>query len=122
MFEISYKMSISDLKRAKISRVKGLESPVLETPTGIRAFRVNVLGVVTGIIQDGREYVLSVEDGSGSSISVLTTKHLKKGDLAVIIGPIRLENEEKLIKAEILRKIDDPNWITLRRLELSEAF
>ena len=68
--------------------------------------------------------VISVADGSGLMIQIKTwgsdTKILEKvgrGDMVDVVGKVRYKEGTAYIIPMIVRKIDDPNWETLRELE-----
>jgi hypothetical protein len=69
--------------------------------------------------------VISVDDGSGFMIQIKTwgsdTKTLEKagrGDMVDVVGKVRYKDGAAYIVPIIVRKIDDPNWETLRELEI----
>jgi hypothetical protein len=69
--------------------------------------------------------VISVDDGSGFMIQVKTwgssTKTIEsigQGDMVDVVGKVRYKDGEIYIIPGIVRKIDDPNWETVRELEI----
>lgn len=94
--------------------------------------RVNVIATVVdrfeGRRDEGEEEkrfaTLTLDDGTdvirvkmwGSSCERI--ERIEVGDLVLVIGKIRRYQEETYINGEIVRKLDDPNWETVRLLEL----
>jgi RPA family protein len=69
--------------------------------------------------------VISVDDGSGLVIQIKTwgndTKMLGKvglGDMVDVVGKVKYKDGTAYVVPLIVRKIDDPNWETLRELEI----
>jgi hypothetical protein len=69
--------------------------------------------------------VLAVDDGSGFMIRVkawgigtATVGKIEEGDVIDVIGRVRYKDEEAYVVPEIVRKIEDLNWETVRELEV----
>jgi len=99
----------------------------LVTRYGIKVGRVNLIGtIVDKFINDKENYLFFIiDDGTGEirvkffNESAKRNKSFEIGDLVLIIGKIREYLGEIYINGEIIRKIDDPNFETLRKLELA---
>jgi RPA family protein len=69
--------------------------------------------------------VISVDDGSGFMVQVKTwgsstktVESIGQGDMVDVVGKVRYKDGEIYIIPEIVRRIDDPNWETVRELEI----
>jgi single-stranded DNA-binding protein len=94
--------------------------------------RVNVIATVVDRFEstrdegeEGKRYAtITLDDGTdvirvkmwGSSCESLA--QIRVGDLVLVIGQIRRYQEETYINGEVVRKLEDPNWETVRILEL----
>jgi len=84
-----------------------------------------VIGADEGVEGEGRYAALTVDDGTG----VIRVKawgelgerlsQVQVGELVLIIGRIRSFQGETYIHGEIVRRIEDPNWETVRLLEIA---
>jgi len=106
----------------------------VETSLGVVS-RVNILATVvdkfdrsaggTRMEGEGRYAALTLDDGTGvirvKAWGDLSEKlaQIKVGDLVLVIGRIRSFQDETYIHGEIVRRVEDPNWETVRLLELA---
>ncbi|MEM5853457.1 MAG: OB-fold nucleic acid binding domain-containing protein [Candidatus Aenigmatarchaeota archaeon] len=98
----------------------------LITPFGEKVSRVNVVAVITEtfISEDENYGTLTLDDGTsslrvkffGKDVKIL--EKLSRGDLVLVVGKVKEYNGEVYINAEIVRKIEDPNFESLRKLEM----
>lgn len=72
---------------------------------------------------------LLVDDGSGSVIEVkawgnstATLDRFEQGGLIDVIGKVKHGKDEIFIVPEIIKRLDDPNWGTVRELEIIEDY
>jgi len=112
-----------------------LKSPVVQDdPTqpfylqsaGKKMYRVNVLGIVVHKEVLGSITNFQIDDGTGKIIGRFfeenkVAKELWPGTAILIIGKIRLYNEEKYLSPEIVKKMS-PLWLKLRAIELKEEY
>jgi len=98
----------------------------LITPLGEKISRVNILGTVTDKFssEDGN-YSFIVLDDFTESIRVKAfgersslLNGIEIGDLVMVIGRIRTFGGEIYVNAEVIKKIEDFNAETLRKLEI----
>ena len=92
--------------------------------------RVNVIGTVVYKFSkiDSKYISISVDDGSsaidlkcwGEDISDL--ENVDVGDFVLVVGKVRRYNDTVYIAPEIVRRLDNPSWLKLRRFELMELF
>jgi DNA polymerase III alpha subunit len=123
-------LSLGPASRAHIADIMGNDTSESDKSTSSKVTRVRILGTVidkkvfrtAGKTDYG---VLSVDDGSGYmiqvkawSINVTAIEKAQTGDMIDIIGRVVHRDEEVFLTAEIIRKIEDPNWETVRELEI----
>jgi len=117
---VAHKVSIKNLISGKPAEDNALEV------TGIRINRARVLGsVVSRFIGPEDKYAfLTVDDGTETlrvrsfEDTVPLVKEINVGDIVDVIGRIRTYEEEIYIIPEIIKKVTDPNWEILRKIEL----
>ncbi|WXG42949.1 MAG: hypothetical protein WED04_02555 [Promethearchaeati archaeon SRVP18_Atabeyarchaeia-1] len=89
---------------------------------------------IYGIVMDKRVFrsegkvdygVISIDDGSGFLIQIKTwsgeTSAVEKmavGDMIDVVGKVKKKNADVYVIPSIVRKIEDPNWETVRELEI----
>lgn len=122
--QTAYKVKILDLLNNEYVVQQGEWEPNYILVNGERVSRVNI---IANIIDKQDTDMLSsavIDDGSGNitvrcfidNIRLLRDKNV--GDLVLIIGRPRKNNDELFIVAEIIKKLDNPNWLKLRQREL----
>ena len=117
--EIAFKVRIKDLLENKYVVSEGWEPNYIELDSK-KISRVNVLGVVVGYQNE----LIKLDDGTGGillrsfdNINI----NLNPGDVVLVIGRPREYNNEKYLMPEIVKKIENPEWIKVRKLELGEG-
>lgn len=85
--------------------------------------RVSLIGVIVAKNDEPPTPTLLLDDGSGRIVvrsfeeqSSISTCNV--GEMISLIGRPREFGQEKYIVPEIIKKIEDPSWITLRKIEL----
>lgn len=97
-------------------------SSYLETTTGEKLFRVNLMAAILGKEKTGSVTSLMLDDGS-DQISLRFFEENEKinslniGNLVLVIGRVRVYNQEKYLSAEIV-KIIGPLWLPVRKKEI----
>lgn len=117
--ETAYKVRIVDILNGKYVINEGWKPNYIEV--GNKRFsRVNVLGTVVGFEND----LIKIDDGTGQimlrSFDESNTMQQNVGDVLLIIGRPREYNEIRFLVPEIIKKIDNPEWIKVRNLEIKE--
>ncbi len=109
---------ISDILACSFVRQEGWKLNYLLTPSGRRITRLNVIAVLVSR-PDGRTLVL--DDGSG----VITARLLEAapacyalGDVLLLIARPGEVNGTKYMLPEIVKKLDNADWLKVRKLEL----
>jgi len=113
-------LPLSYIKVAQYQKQEGWNPNYIEVNSE-KVFRVNVIGIVVSKDQISPDnYVLSIDDGF-STMPLRTFDRLEMfsivsiGDPVIVVGKPREFNGERYILAEILRKVEDNNWITYRK-------
>ncbi|MBU1976562.1 MAG: hypothetical protein KKA62_01260 [Nanoarchaeota archaeon] len=93
------------------------------TPNKETVFRVNVMAVIVNKEKQGSITNFLIDDGTGKIILRSFEEDQKInlldiGNLILIIGRVRIYNQEKYLSPEIIKKTR-PLWLKLRSLELN---
>lgn len=113
--------SIKELINGKYIKQEGWNPNYLLTLKNEKISRVNVIGVIVTMPNEGKS--VFIDDGSGK-IEVRSfdeTQFFKDatiGDIILIIGRPRMYNEEIYINAEAVKKIANKGWLEYRKKEI----
>ncbi|MEM5836496.1 MAG: OB-fold nucleic acid binding domain-containing protein [Candidatus Aenigmatarchaeota archaeon] len=96
------------------------------TPFGEKISRVNLVATVTDMFlsEDGNYGSITIDDGTACIRVKLFGKDnqllqkISRGDLVIVIGKVKEYDGEIYVLGEILRKLEDPNFEVLRKLEI----
>ncbi len=121
------KIRIRDINNGKYNIEEGFTPNYILTSDGRKISRVRVLGTAVSVFEseDAQFNSITIDDGT-DTIRVKTFKGMKllksfnNGDLLDVIGKVREYNGEIYIIPEIVHKVDDFNFETLRMLEIIE--
>lgn len=90
--------------------------------------RVNLIGSVIDR-SDGNNYVSFILDDSSGSIRLKSWNEeassfssVQVGDLVLVIGKIKEYNNQVYVTPEIIKKLDNPLWLRVRKLELINLY
>ena len=125
------KISIKEILKGTLITREGDRVVGVETLRG-QVNRVNLIATVVDKYEgkrdeaeEGKRFAsLTLDDGTdvirvkmwGDSCEQI--EEIDVGDLVLVIGKIRRYQEETYVNGEIVRTLDDPNWETVRLLEL----
>lgn len=125
--QIAMKTSIAAIKRGAFIAKDGWEPHVVQTE-GVQIARVNLIGVIVAkqaqnptlnyghaILDDGSDRII-LRSFSDTQIFAGTSV----GDVCLIIGRPREYGQEIYVVPEIVRRLDNPAWLSLRALELAQ--
>ncbi|MFH1774328.1 MAG: OB-fold nucleic acid binding domain-containing protein [Methanobacteriota archaeon] len=121
------KICIKDVVDGKfIKAEQRFEPNLIVTPLNEKISRVRVMGTVVSrfVSEDGKYASLTLDDASDTITvrafrdDIELLRDIKPGDIVDVVGKIKEYNEEKYIAPESIRKIEDPNWELVRKLEL----
>jgi RPA family protein len=124
----AYKVWIASLLKA--SYVKGLgefESGFVEVKDN-KVSRVNLVGSIIDRFEGNNYLSINLDDGSGIislrswSNDAILFANLEIGDLVLVIGKIKEYNGRVYVAPEIVKKLDNPLWLKVRKLELLKEF
>src|SRR3989338_10741530 len=124
----AYKIWIGDLTKGSYGRGSGQFDPGYVTIKNMNISRVNI---IVSLIDkfSGDNYINAVvDDGTGTLKLKSWGDDIKKfeevniGDLIFVIGKVKESNNEIYITPEIIRKIDNPLWLKVRKLELVKLY
>lgn len=127
--QTAYKLWIAEIVHADYMPGEGEWDPNYLDVKGLKVTRVNMLGVITNIFSHpSNDYgSILIEDGT-ATIAIRTFKEDTKllgqyhiGDTLMVIGRPRQYQNEVYIIPEILKKIDNPAWLKLRKIELAQT-
>lgn len=122
---IAFKVWIGDLVKGSYTRGEDEWDTGYIFINGKNVSRVNLIGTIVSVYksEDYVSYVL--DDGSGNiklKLWEAGVKEFKVGDLVLVIGRIRNLNNETFVLPEIIRLVENINWLVLRKLELVSEY
>lgn len=124
--QTAYKVRVGDLINNEYIRQSGEWEPNYITVNGLKVSRANIIASVIDKQESDLMSSISVDDGSGNinvrcfnELTVLL-KDIQVGDLVLVIGRPRENNGQIFVAGEIVKKLSDPSWSKLRKLELGE--
>ena len=125
--QTAFRIWIKDILQSKYYVDEGWNPNYISLPNGEKISRVNLIATVISVSkEDEHQNVIFVDDGS-AEIAVRSFNEidmfngLSIGDIAQIVGKIREFNGEKYIVPEIIKKINNHQWLYLRKLELEKS-
>ena len=124
--QTAYKVQIKDITEGNFVTEEGWNPNYVVDKYGRKISRVNLISAVVDI-PDTEEtfnyYSIVIDDSTGKISARLfedyeRLKMFNVGDVVSIIGRIREYGAERYIIPEIIRKIDNPKWIDVRKKEI----
>lgn len=124
--QTAYKLWIAEIVNADYIRETGEWDPNYLDVKGVKVARVNILGTITEFFSNlnGDYVTMTIEDGT-TQIAVRAFKEdtrflqgLVIGNSVLVIGRPRQYQNEIYIIPEIVKKLDNPAWIKVRKAEL----
>ncbi len=95
---------------------------------GSNISRVNLIGNITFLSSSEGYASALLDDGSGV-IRLKTWQQgtqllslLNLGDIVLVIGRVKEYNEERYISPDMVKRLDDSNWLLVRQLELLKEY
>lgn len=124
--QIAYKVKINSILKGEYVKEEGEWAPNYIMLGDKKISRVNLMAVAVAKqnLENANYQNMMIDDGSGR-ISIRSFdennnfNNIEIGDIILVIGRPREYLNEKYIVSEILKKINDPLWVELRKLELS---
>lgn len=124
------KVRILDLTNGKYfpGSKEEMKASYVITPFGEKVSRINMVATVTDkfVSEDGNYSTITIDDGTGA-IRVKTFKEdvsllskVEPSNLVLVVGKVKDYNNELYINGEIVKKLENPNYENLRKLEILE--
>ena len=119
--QVAYKVNISDILNCNF--IKDELSAGYIKVNGVNVSRVNIIATVVYKPEETNFNAIVVDDGTGR-ISLRSFENndvfskIDVGDTSLIIGKIREYTNEKYVVPEIVKKINNFEWLNVRKLEL----
>ncbi len=128
--QTAYKVWISDLMNKQVQKEEGEWSPNYILIDNKQVSRVNIIATVVmkHIAEDNNYATLTVDDSSGDvqikawKEDVALFENVEIGDPVLLIGKIKEYNSQIYLTPEIVKTLDKPEWIELRKKELAKAY
>lgn len=121
----AYKARIKDIIEGKYVSLGGFNPSYVLTSYGLRLSRVHVLATVinTYITEDKKYAFIVLDDGTGIVRSkafqdTAPLANVKVGDIVDFVGKVREYNDERYIVPEVVSPVKDPNFESMRKLEI----
>lgn len=119
--QVAYKIRILDILNSNFSKDENSAGQILLSDFTVS--RVNLIATLVYKSDEGAYATAIIDDGTGKiSLKSFEGKNaflrIDVGDIVLCIGKIREFNGERYIYPEILKKLDNIEWLTLRKLEL----
>lgn len=123
--QTAVKLDIDDINNSVYTKTQGEFTPnYIETLYQEQISRVNVIGVIINKEQEppaGRSII--IDDSTGRiTLRVFevapSVEELKVGDIIRVIGRPREFNNMMYIIPEIIKRVESPTWLQVRKLEL----
>jgi len=118
------KTAIIEIIRGEYIQEKEQNPNYLKTADGNIIYRINTLGIIASKDRVGSMTNMLLDDGTGQITlrffeeNALLEK-IDLGNVVLVIGKVRIFNEEKYISAEIVKK-SNPDWLKVRLAELNQ--
>ncbi len=125
------KVRISDIYNGRFEEVIVNGIRLFRLKTGISTNLVRIMGVVVNsyINPDETYAFVTIDDSTGAidvkawhdSVGMLLDSSgevYRTGTILDVIGKVRMRDETLYLTPTLVVKVDDPNWITVRRLEI----
>ena len=121
--QIARKVSITELQNGSYIRQEGWQSNYVQTPSGDKVSRVNILGTVVSEQQMGQ---FTIDDGTGKIMirkfeESQIVPDLEIGQVIMVIGRTREFGNQIYILPEIIKPIQNKIWIQVRLQELQRS-
>ncbi len=121
------KTEIKPLVEGNYVKGEGFESNYVLTPSGLKVSRARLMGtVMTKFVNDDKTYGFIVIDDETETIrakifkSMSIIESIEQGDLVDVTGKVREYEGELYVMPEIIKKVDNPNFLILRKADLME--
>ena len=122
--QVAHKIWMKNILDGNFVKQEGWEPNYIEFD-GRQISRINVVATVVSkfISEDGNYGSITLDDGTETirakafGPDVVKITPMNTGSIVRFIGKIKEYNDELYLSIEIVRKLEDPNWIIVHRLE-----
>lgn len=125
--QVAYKVRIADLLNNRYVKEDGW-LPNYIAVGDMKVSRANLMGVIVSKASqeggnDSAAHDFILDDGSGrvSLRFFESAGAIDVGDIVMVIGRPREFGTERYVVPEVVRKVTDPKWVELRKLELAKT-
>ncbi len=120
--QVACKLSLNGVIKGELVKGDDDSPNYLFTSDKKKIYRLNLIGIIINKEKVGSITNILLEDGTGKIIvrsfeENKSIETLQIGEIILVIGKVRMFNEEKYISPEIIKK-KNPLWLKLRSLEL----
>ena len=125
---VAYKIWISDLLNGSYTSGTGQFDAGYVEIFGMKISKVNIIGGIVDKFKGETYENINVDDGSGIlslklwGEDVKLFSDLNLGDLVLVIGKVKEYNNRIFVVPEVLKKLDNPLWLKVRKLELINKY
>lgn len=119
---IAYKVNIETLAKGKYVINEGWQPNYILTEAGQKISRVNLIATVVTVQNEENDTSIIIDDGTTTIRLRSFDKDISLPELGTIINIIGRPREfggEKYIAPEIIKVINNPIWVDLRKMELN---
>lgn len=126
--QTAYKVWVSDLNKGKFVVQHGEWEPNYVEVGDLKVSRVNVIVTVINEFKNEGYRSVDIDDGSGVirakvwKDDVALLENIGIGDSILMIAKVRQFNDQTYLTPEIIKKLDNLDWIKVRKLELEKNF
>ena len=125
--QTAHKVWIKDIINSNYVKQEGWDPNYIELD-GKKVSRVNVIATAVSkfVAEDGNYGSLTLDDGTETirvkafGPDVIRVKDVKVGAILRFVGKLKSYSDETYLSPEVVRELEDPNWIIVRKLELGE--
>jgi len=124
----AYKIWMGDLVNGSYTRGAAQYDPGYVTIRNMNISRVNAIVSVIDKFSSDNYVNLVVDDGTGNlklkswGEDIKLLNEVNVGDLVLVIGKVKEYNGEIFLSPEIIRRIENPLWLKVRKLELLKLY
>lgn len=122
--QVAYKIRISDILNGDFTKDDISAGYVRLNELNIS--RVNIVATIIDKSEGSNYASLVIDDGTGK-ISLRSFEHkdvfskIDIGDIVLVVGRVRKFNSEMYILTEILKRINNIDWVVVRKLEIKNT-
>src|SRR3989344_5736262 len=126
--QTAYKVWIGSLLTCKFTRGSEQFEPGYIELNNIRISRVILIGMIIDRFEGNNYVSFTLDDSSGSirlktwNEEVSSFSHVNVGDLVLVVAKVKEYNNQIYLSPETIRKLDNPLWLKVRKLELVNLY